>query len=129
MIEDKIELDAISNITPKNFATSLDNAIQAAEKKLKIINSNKTDKIKELKTKTEDLRNYIEPWLKGKVTYEEYYIMRKSRYRQEIQNLEAQIPEYRHRQQEDPHISELLNNIERTELERIYGGRIFSTLH
>jgi hypothetical protein len=55
--------------------------------------------------------------------------MRKSRYRQEIQNLEAQIPEYRHRQQEDPHISELLNNIERTELERIYGGRIFSTLH
>ena len=126
MIEDNIRLDTISNIPLKNFATSLDDAIQVAEKKLEIINVTKIDRIKKLKTKAEELRNYLEPWLKGKLTYKEYYNMRKSRYPEEIQSLQAQIPAYRHGGHEDLQIRELIDNIERTELQRIYGGRILA---
>jgi hypothetical protein len=126
MIEDNIRLDTISNIPLKNFATSLDDAIQVAEKKLEIINVTKIDRIKKLKTKAEELRNYLEPWLKAKLTYKEYYNMRKSRYPEEIQSLQAQIPAYRHGGHEDLQIRELIDNIERTELQRIYGGRILA---
>jgi hypothetical protein len=65
---------------------------------------------------------FLEPWLKAKLTYDEYYYMRRAEYPEEIQNLQGQIPEYRQRGHEDPYIRELVNNIERRELEKIYGG-------
>ena len=48
------------------------------------------------------------------------------KYPEEIQNLQGQIPQYRLRGREDPHIRELVNNIEGMELEKIYIGSILT---
>ncbi|MGB0025422.1 MAG: hypothetical protein WBP64_01150 [Nitrososphaeraceae archaeon] len=126
MIENNIKLDTISNISIKNFANSLNNAIKITENKLSIVNSDRTENIKKLETKIKLLSEYLKPWIKGKLTYEEYYDMRRSKYPEEIQNLQGQIPQYRLRGREDPHIRELVNNIEGMELEKIYIGSILT---
>ena len=77
MIENNIKLDTISNISIKNFANSLNNAIKITENKLSIVNSDRTENIKKLETKIKLLSEYLKPWIKGKLTYEEYYDMRK----------------------------------------------------
>ena len=51
MIENNIKLDTISNISIKNFANSLNNAIKITENKLSIVNSDRTENIKKLETK------------------------------------------------------------------------------
>lgn len=126
MIEDNLRLDTIGNIPTKNFAESLDNVISVGEKKLSIANPDTSVNIDKLQAKIKQLRKYLEPWLKGKLTYKEYYSIRIGKYPNDIQTLMDQIPQYRMMGREDPQIRELLNKIERRELEEIYGGVIFS---
>lgn len=87
MIEDNIRLDTISNIPLRNFAQSLDNIILIGEKKLSIItNSDRADNIQKLQAKTKQLKTYLKPWLKGKITYNEYYTSRIHKHPNDIQN-------------------------------------------
>ena len=114
MIEDKIRLEKINNISPLVLANGLDRAISLCGQKESMIEREKIDRrIKRLCVQLKRLRIYLEPWLKGKLTYEEYTGIRKEKYSIEIESLTAKIPEYRSKGIEDATITEIIEQIER----------------
>jgi len=123
MIEDKIRLEKINNISPLVFASALDMAISLCEQKESMVGREKIDRrMERLSIQLQRVRTYLEPWLGGKFTYEEYTGIRKEKHPTEIQSLKAKIPEYRSKGVEDVTITEIIKLIERKELEDIFGG-------
>jgi hypothetical protein len=126
MIEDKIILEKINNISPIFFATALERAISICGQKESMIGKEKMDRrIERLFLQIQRLRIYLKPWLGGKLTYEQYLINRKENHSIEVQGLKDKIPGYRNRGREDASITEIIKGIERRELESIFGGNSF----
>ena len=123
MIEDNIRLEKINNISPIIFANILDTTDFLFKQKMSMITKEEIDKrVDILYLKLQQIRTYLEPWLKGKLTYADYVEKRKDKHSIEIQNLKVKIPEYRNKGVEDASITDIINRIERKELEDIFGG-------
>ena len=98
-------------------------AISICGQKESMIETEKIDRrINRLCVQLKRLRIYLEPWLKVKLTYEEYTGIVKRNTQLKSRAFTAKIPEYRSKGIEDATITEIIEQIERKELEDIFGG-------
>jgi hypothetical protein len=128
-VGDEIQFQKFGDLDVLSLTDSLKNILSKSNIKLQIIDESRSIAVKEVLNKVKLWKDYLEPWTRG-MRYEQYRDLRTNDYYEEIVQLEPFL-DFEHRKREfdatngqgfGEEISQLIRQIERRELERIYQG-------